>query len=1082
MTIKTNLPITSFNKGLITEASPLDFPMGASLDEINMKLLNDGTRERRLGLNIELGGVYHFTGYTDAQLRSLRISYHDWPSPNNNPNLHIGGIQIGNRMWFIDVTKPNPSAHILNGGNPVTAEVSGTPFVTSAYINGYLVLTCHEFGRVLYLAYDPVNDIVSHGEFPILIRDFTGVDDNLPINERPVTLSDQHRYNLINQGWLDSIITKGIEISETQDIGFPEGVGANPGNILVGGVTVGLQATDNPWDVAAKVATAINGQVLDNSTFPVRAESFSSNIIKLTYDKRDGPVDLVTIVDSGSILAAPPIITRNTTGVYELGGNVLDEVFEKTGHYPSNIDIWSLGQIPDDTDPNVHKFDPEIWVNNSPIINTHAPKGHFIIDAFKRDESRRQVSGIEGLVTDTDHTTVSVCATMAGRLFFSGSVTALENPDQLSIPSSNCIYFSQIAENVDKFPKCYQEADPTSKDFNEPVASDGGVIVVPGMATVVRLMASEGSLFAFATNGIWQVEGGQGGFTAIDYKVEKISNISVISPYSILEVNGDFIFWAKEGIYRLEKNQYGRWETNSISADSIQRLYNNLPSEVKKNAKGYYDISKNQCRWMYHSDYPKEEFQPISLPPYAGIVGGDLPVHTPGTPVLPPPPPPPKVIPEPPPPLPPPPPPEDPVVPVPSDPVVIQMNGIDVDLHSQFVLGLNSNRSLVTYTILPENQVFVTLVDTSGTDPIIIQSVLLQAENPSVANMCRLDNNRAFCRILNPGNRSSNCYIINIQGDSITIGPRYVSPVEAVVSYSDIVRLNSNQVAGCFWRTGFQECQQIITINGYDISFGHISTNTIDFGLASPNPPTPYTGITGLKAYEISEGVFSTQVVSNSYYDSFFGYSYSKGVITIKELNSNGFINSSGNDSRTEFIPSRTDSVHQGTWHAAYLMGDFGVVGTNARPGNPPQNYRAHNLRVVQWDGTKFKPPISTTWVPGAPRDEFTQSTLSGYTPGIDWGFMVSRVRDWVVATVTARENTSWNASLAQPSPYIYIHAYYPKPDGGLEREWRRVVLPRGDAASLHSIHMDRCSDTKLLAVGATGGKAVAWLITLTGE
>lgn len=45
--------VNSFVKGLITEASALTFPENASLDEDNFVLKRDGSRQRRLGMDLE---------------------------------------------------------------------------------------------------------------------------------------------------------------------------------------------------------------------------------------------------------------------------------------------------------------------------------------------------------------------------------------------------------------------------------------------------------------------------------------------------------------------------------------------------------------------------------------------------------------------------------------------------------------------------------------------------------------------------------------------------------------------------------------------------------------------------------------------------------------------------------------------------------------------------------------------------------------------------------------------------------------------------------------------------------------------
>ena len=54
---KGRIEFNTFVKGLITEAGPLTYPEGASLDESNFVLNRDGSRQRRFGIQFEDGGT-----------------------------------------------------------------------------------------------------------------------------------------------------------------------------------------------------------------------------------------------------------------------------------------------------------------------------------------------------------------------------------------------------------------------------------------------------------------------------------------------------------------------------------------------------------------------------------------------------------------------------------------------------------------------------------------------------------------------------------------------------------------------------------------------------------------------------------------------------------------------------------------------------------------------------------------------------------------------------------------------------------------------------------------------------------------
>lgn len=205
---KVNQPVTTFVKGLITEASPLTFPENASLDELNFKLKRDGSRERRLGLDYEANYTLTDTGYAAAVLSGARISTYRWVVPNGNTDIEIGVVQIGNQVWFLNLLTDNPSANILNGGTPITAVgYSNEQLMQFATINNYLIGISSVINQPFLFSYDADTDVVSYETAPIQIRDLYGVDDGLAVGDRPTTLSELHKYNLRNQGWTEDIIT-----------------------------------------------------------------------------------------------------------------------------------------------------------------------------------------------------------------------------------------------------------------------------------------------------------------------------------------------------------------------------------------------------------------------------------------------------------------------------------------------------------------------------------------------------------------------------------------------------------------------------------------------------------------------------------------------------------------------------------------------------------------------------------------------------------------------------------------------------------------------------------------------------------
>lgn len=195
--------ISNFVAGLITEASPLTFPPNASLDEDNFVLNRDGSRKRRLGIDLEEGRVIHPTFIplpTDGNVATSSVR---WSNAGGNPDKDIIVFQIGNELRFFD-TDVNPiSAGMIHGH--VFADVSITQQFSYAVVDGTLVVVT---GRKPVTVYKYTAGVITGADSTLYIRDQFGTTDivdgvNLRqgtgVTIRPGTKTDTHIYNLRNQ-------------------------------------------------------------------------------------------------------------------------------------------------------------------------------------------------------------------------------------------------------------------------------------------------------------------------------------------------------------------------------------------------------------------------------------------------------------------------------------------------------------------------------------------------------------------------------------------------------------------------------------------------------------------------------------------------------------------------------------------------------------------------------------------------------------------------------------------------------------------------------------------------------------------
>lgn len=195
----------NFIAGLITEASALTYPENASIDEANFILNRDGSRRRRQGLNYE--NFYTLSeNITESTFSDGAITSHVWENAGNSGLYNFAVIQTGSIIRFYNNTKESISANKhpfiidLNIHKTPTSATVGLGPISVTSGKGALIIVSKST-EPLILEYDPDTDTISIIQLVLKIRDFFGIDDSLSIDENPTTLSNEHQYNLLNQGW-----------------------------------------------------------------------------------------------------------------------------------------------------------------------------------------------------------------------------------------------------------------------------------------------------------------------------------------------------------------------------------------------------------------------------------------------------------------------------------------------------------------------------------------------------------------------------------------------------------------------------------------------------------------------------------------------------------------------------------------------------------------------------------------------------------------------------------------------------------------------------------------------------------------
>lgn len=197
----------SFNKGLITEAGFLNYPEDASTDELNTVLLKGGNRTRRLGMDYEDVNVsITFNGAVDDN--SITTEYL-WKSPDNVGALNFLVVQVNNWLHFFDMSvtplasgKKTFAVDLLDfRAVGATVDQVAKERVQMAGGKGYLFVAS-QYIDPFTIEYHSETDTIESVRIFILMRDFDGVNDSLPNDAEPTTLTKEHHYNLKNQGWV----------------------------------------------------------------------------------------------------------------------------------------------------------------------------------------------------------------------------------------------------------------------------------------------------------------------------------------------------------------------------------------------------------------------------------------------------------------------------------------------------------------------------------------------------------------------------------------------------------------------------------------------------------------------------------------------------------------------------------------------------------------------------------------------------------------------------------------------------------------------------------------------------------------
>ena len=215
--------VSTFNKGLITEFSELQFPEGASIDELNCNLSRDGSRSRRLGLEYETDFV--LSSFTQDEDEIFNVG--EWRNAGGINDFTLVVVQHGSVLSFYAKNNAPFSAQEqtftvnLSTYETATGDSSVTP-CQFASLAGLLVVVSEAINPI-YVSYNSGSNSVSVTQISFRVRDFDWQSDLAQLSNfvANASVTAARQYDTKNSGWDGTYGSAALSTYAASRIGYP---------------------------------------------------------------------------------------------------------------------------------------------------------------------------------------------------------------------------------------------------------------------------------------------------------------------------------------------------------------------------------------------------------------------------------------------------------------------------------------------------------------------------------------------------------------------------------------------------------------------------------------------------------------------------------------------------------------------------------------------------------------------------------------------------------------------------------------------------------------------------------------------
>lgn len=597
----------TLRKGLNTVSNEISFPDEFTSDELNYTIESDGSRRRRKGLAEESGG----STKTVVSIASGQYNQsYKWKNVGGNPAENLVVHQIGYTLYFTDDAETMSTTYLTETvdlsldarkvATATTAATIGGEPCSFAVHRGFLVVT-HKYLKPFVVTWDSTTLTVS--EIDLLVRDFEGIDDGVSMTSRPVaaTVDPDHLYNLINRGWNESDINtyKGAATVSNE----------NPAKTMIPylGYIRTYGTNINQADGTRSFSTAkMEAEFFGKSSAPQGSLFLDPLDTTVAVGVSEGQLETALSFASGDFDTSPTSASKVTVTATAHGISAGGDDFTVSGH------LWTYDPTGGDGEEEWTALN-RVWTPTATAGTAPTAWGEaqisdvntivFYVPAISDWQSwistayDGQVDG-GTVISNSDGKALtvgpSVCETFAGRIWYAGIDDA---------EWADTVFFSQVSLKTNTFGKCHQEADPTDEFNNQLRPGDGGTIVIPNMGVVNQLKATRNAVLVFATNGVWEITGGRGGFAATSFSVRQITDAGCTSPLSLTQFENSVVYTGPKGVMALSPNQYtGQLEDQNLTSQILEPTWNAITSANQARIQTAYDDAKKRLYVMYREN------------------------------------------------------------------------------------------------------------------------------------------------------------------------------------------------------------------------------------------------------------------------------------------------------------------------------------------------------------------------------------------------------------------------------------------------------------------------------------------------